>query len=91
MATAGFNASGSVGVCLGEQGPGGLNLASGIGTVHNNRLAMLAITSNLPAMSAYPFEGKLMEADHKRRRGAGTAAGLVPRGALLIGSRRSGF
>jgi hypothetical protein len=37
---------------------------SGIGTAHNN-LAMLAITSNLPSISAYPFEGKLMDDDNK--------------------------
>lgn len=66
MATAVFHSTGSIGVCLGEQGPGGLNLLSGLGTAYNNNLAVLAITSNVPSESAYPFEGKLMEADHKR-------------------------
>ncbi|SHG52697.1 acetolactate synthase-1/2/3 large subunit [Kaistia soli DSM 19436] len=66
MAAAEFYSTGRIAVCLGEQGPGGLNLLSGLGVAHNNNLALLAITTNVPLISAYPHEGKLMDADHKR-------------------------
>jgi thiamine pyrophosphate-dependent acetolactate synthase large subunit-like protein len=66
MAAAEYYSSGRIAVCLGEQGPGGLNLLSGMGVAFNNNLALLAITTNVPLISAYPNEGKLMEADHKR-------------------------
>ena len=66
MATAEFYATGSIAVCIGEQGPGGLNMLSGIGTAFNNNLALLAITTNVPSIDAYPHRGRLMDADHKR-------------------------
>lgn len=66
MAAAEFYSTGRIAVCLGEQGPGGLNLLSGLGVAFNNNLALLAITTNVPLLSAYPHEGKLMDADHKR-------------------------
>jgi thiamine pyrophosphate-dependent acetolactate synthase large subunit-like protein len=66
MAAAEFYSTGRIAVCIGEQGPGGLNLLSGLGVAFNNNLALLAITTNVPLISAYPHEGKLMDADHKR-------------------------
>ncbi|MBB4194463.1 thiamine pyrophosphate-dependent acetolactate synthase large subunit-like protein [Rhizobium aethiopicum] len=66
MAAAEFYSTGRIAVCLGEQGPGGLNLLSGLGVAYNNNLALLAITTNISLISAYPHEGKLMDADHKR-------------------------
>ncbi|MDR3471392.1 MAG: thiamine pyrophosphate-binding protein [Devosia sp.] len=66
MAAAEFYSTGRLAVCIGEQGPGGLNLLSGLGTAFNNNLALLAITTNVPLVSAYPHEGKLMDANHKR-------------------------
>ena len=46
MAAAVYAGSGRVAVALGEMGPGGLNLASGIGVAFNNNLPLLAITTN---------------------------------------------
>lgn len=66
MAAAEYYSTGRIAVCIGEQGPGGLNLLSGMGVAFNNNLALLAITTNVPLISAYPHEGKLMDADHKR-------------------------
>ena len=33
-------------VAVGEMGPGGLNLAAGMGVAFNNNLPLLAVTSN---------------------------------------------
>ncbi len=66
MATAQFYSTGSLAVCIGEQGPGGLNMLSGVGTAFNNNMALLAITTNVPSIDAYPHKGRLMDADHKR-------------------------
>jgi thiamine pyrophosphate-dependent acetolactate synthase large subunit-like protein len=63
MAAAAFAGSGRMAVALGEMGPGGLNLASGIGGAFNNHLPMLAITTNQHRAAAYPHNGMFMDMD----------------------------
>lgn len=66
MAMAEFYSQGRIAVCIGEQGPGSMNLVSGMGPAFNNNMALLAITTNVPLLSAYPHQGKLMDSDNKR-------------------------
>lgn len=66
MAMAEFYSTGRIAVCIGEQGPGSMNLVSGMGPAFNNNMALLAITTNVPLLSAYPHQGKLMDSDNKR-------------------------
>lgn len=63
MAAAVNAASGQVAVALGEMGPGGLNLVSGMGVAFNNNLPVLAITSNQHRAAAYPHSGMFMDLD----------------------------
>lgn len=66
MATAIFAASGRMAVCLGETGPGGLNLLSGLGGASANNLAVLAITSSNPASLLSPNRGAFSSSDNER-------------------------
>ena len=63
MAAAVFAGSGQLAVALGEMGPGGLNLASGMGVACNNNLPLLAITTNQHRAAAYPHNGMFMDMD----------------------------
>ncbi|MGV3572710.1 MAG: thiamine pyrophosphate-binding protein [Ramlibacter sp.] len=63
MAAAAYAGSGRMAVALGEMGPGGLNLASGLGTAFNNNLPLLAITTNQHRAAAYPNAGMFMDLD----------------------------
>jgi len=62
MAAAIYQSTGRVAVCLGEQGPGALNLISGLGVARNNNLAVVALTVSGPSASPYG-SGALMELD----------------------------
>jgi thiamine pyrophosphate-dependent acetolactate synthase large subunit-like protein len=63
MAAAIYAGSGRMAVALGEMGPGGLNLASGMGVAFNNNLPVLAITTNQHRAAAYPHSGMFMDMD----------------------------
>ena len=63
MAAAVHARTGRVAVALGEMGPGGLNLASGMGVAHGNNLALLAITTNQHRAACYPHSGMFMDLD----------------------------
>ncbi len=63
MAAAVHAGSGRMAVALGEMGPGGLNLASGMGVAFNNHLPLLAITTNQHRAAAYPHNGMFMDLD----------------------------
>jgi acetolactate synthase-1/2/3 large subunit len=65
MAAAVHAGSGRMAVALGEMGPGGLNLASGMGVAFNNHLPLLAITTNQHRAAAYPHSGMFMDMDTK--------------------------
>ena len=63
MAAAVYAGSGRVAVAIGEMGPGGLNLASGMGVAFNNNLPLLAITTNQHRAASYPHSGMFMDMD----------------------------
>jgi acetolactate synthase-1/2/3 large subunit len=63
MAAAVYASSGRLAVALGEMGPGGLNLVSGLGVAFNNNLPLLAITTNQHRAAAYPHAGMFMDLD----------------------------
>ena len=64
MMAAAVNAgSGRLAVALGEMGPGGLNLASGMGVAFNNNLPLLAVTTNQHRAASYPHSGMFMDMD----------------------------
>ena len=63
MAAGAFARTGTMAVALGEMGPGGLNLASGMGVAFNNNLAVLAITTNQHRAASYPHVGMFMDLD----------------------------
>jgi thiamine pyrophosphate-dependent acetolactate synthase large subunit-like protein len=64
MMAAAINAgSGDIAVALGEMGPGGLNMASGLGVAFNNNLPLLAITTNQHRAACYPHSGMFMDLD----------------------------
>jgi thiamine pyrophosphate-dependent acetolactate synthase large subunit-like protein len=66
MMAAAVNAgSGRIAVAIGEMGPGGLNLASGIGVAMGNNLPLLAITTNQHRAASYPHKGMFMDLDTK--------------------------
>jgi thiamine pyrophosphate-dependent acetolactate synthase large subunit-like protein len=66
MMAAAVNAgSGRIAVAIGEMGPGGLNLASGMGVAMGNNLPMLAITTNQHRAASYPHKGMFMDLDTK--------------------------
>src|SRR3954462_806028 len=50
-------------VSIGEMGPGGLNLAAGMGVAFNNNLPLLAVTSNQHRAASYPHSGMFMDLD----------------------------
>ncbi|SFM54006.1 thiamine pyrophosphate-binding protein [Variovorax sp. OV329] len=63
MAAASCAGSGQIAVALGEMGPGGLNLASGLGVAFNNNLPLVAITTNQHRAASYPHSGMFMDLD----------------------------
>jgi thiamine pyrophosphate-dependent acetolactate synthase large subunit-like protein len=63
MAAAVHAGSGRMAVAIGEMGPGGLNLASGMGVAFGNNLPVLAITTNQHRAAAYPHSGMFMDLD----------------------------
>lgn len=63
MAAAWAAGSGQIAVAIGEMGPGGLNLASGMGVAWGNNLPVLAITTNQHRAAAYPHSGMFMDLD----------------------------
>ena len=63
MAAAHCAGSGRMALALGEMGPGGLNLASGMGVAYNNNLPLLAVTTNQHRAAAYPGAGMFMDMD----------------------------
>ena len=63
MAAAVHAGSGGMAVAVGEMGPGGLNLASGMGVAFNNNLPLLAITTNQHRAASYPHSGMFMDMD----------------------------
>jgi thiamine pyrophosphate-dependent acetolactate synthase large subunit-like protein len=66
MMAAAVNAgSGRIAVAIGEMGPGGLNLASGMGVAMGNNLPLLAITTNQHRAASYPHKGMFMDLDTK--------------------------
>ena len=65
MAAAAFARTGTMAVALGEMGPGGLNLASGMGVAFNNNLAVLAVTTNQHRAASYPHVGMFMDLDSR--------------------------
>ncbi|HET7834544.1 MAG TPA: thiamine pyrophosphate-binding protein [Variovorax sp.] len=65
MAAAVHAGSGRMAVAVGEMGPGGLNLASGMGVALNNNLPLLAVTTNQHRAAAYPHSGMFMDLDTK--------------------------
>ncbi|MDE2042993.1 MAG: thiamine pyrophosphate-binding protein, partial [Alphaproteobacteria bacterium] len=64
MATAIFAGAGELAVCLGETGPGGLNLLSGLGGAAANNLAVLAITSSNDQALTRPDTGVFSSTDN---------------------------
>ena len=63
MAAAVHAGTGRMAVAVGEMGPGGLNLASGLGVAFNNNLPLLAITTNQHRAASYPHSGMFMDLD----------------------------
>ncbi len=63
MAAAVHAGTGQLAVAVGELGPGGLNMASGLGVAFNNNLPLLAITTNQHRASSYPHVGVFMDLD----------------------------
>jgi thiamine pyrophosphate-dependent acetolactate synthase large subunit-like protein len=63
MAAAVFHSTGKMGICLGEMGPGSVNLVPGVQSAYNNNIPMLVMTSNNPNRSSYPFHGMFMDFD----------------------------
>ena len=63
MAAAVHAGTGKMAVAVGELGPGGLNMASGLGVAFNNHLPLLAITTNQHRAASYPHVGVFMDLD----------------------------
>ncbi|RYH54119.1 MAG: thiamine pyrophosphate-binding protein [Alcaligenaceae bacterium] len=63
MAAATYAGTGKIAVAVGELGPGGLNLAAGLGVAFNNNIPLLAITTNQHRASSYPHLGVFMDMD----------------------------
>jgi len=63
MAAAVHAGTGRMAVAVAELGPGGLNLASGLGVAFNNNLPLLAITTNQHRAASYPHVGVFMDLD----------------------------
>lgn len=65
MATATFAGTGQIALCLGETGPGGLNLLSALGGARANNLAVIAVTSSNPAFLLAPIRGAFSSTDNE--------------------------
>ena len=63
MAAAVHAGTGRIAVAVAELGPGGLNMASGLGVAFNNHLPLLAITTNQHRAASYPHVGVFMDLD----------------------------
>ena len=63
MAAAVHAGTGRLAVAVAELGPGGLNLAAGLGVACNNHLPLLAITTNQHRAASYPHLGVFMDLD----------------------------
>lgn len=70
MATSVYAATGRVAVCLGETGPGGVNLMTGLAGASANHLAVLAITSSNPSRIMAPARGAFSSTDNEKVFGA---------------------
>lgn len=65
MASAIAAATGRIALCLGETGPGGLNLLSALGGAWANHLPVLAITSSNPSAIMHPHRGAFSSTDNE--------------------------
>ena len=83
MAAAVHAGTGRLAVAVGELGPGGLNLASGLGVALNNHLPLLAITTNQHRAASYPHVGVFMDLDTRA-----VAAPLTKWNAVVNDARR---
>ena len=63
MAAAVHAGTGRMAVAVAELGPGGLNMASGLGVAFNNNLPLLAVTTNQHRAASYPHVGVFMDLD----------------------------
>lgn len=70
MAASVYAATGRVAVCLGETGPGALNLMTGLAGASANHLAALAITSSNPSPIMAPARGAFSSTDNEKVFGA---------------------
>ena len=77
-------ATGRIVLCLGETGPGGLNLVAGLGGAAANGLAVLAITSSNAAQMMSPARGAFSSTDNERIFGAITKWSATIRDAARI-------
>ncbi len=66
MAASHYAATGRMALCLGETGPGGMNLFTGLGGAHANNQAVLAITSSNPMPIMAPIRGAFSSTDNER-------------------------
>ncbi|MGI4877876.1 MAG: thiamine pyrophosphate-binding protein [Janthinobacterium lividum] len=66
MATSVYAGTGRLAVCLGETGPGGLNLMGGLGGAWANNLAVLAITSSNPMSMMAPARGAFSSTNNEK-------------------------
>ncbi len=66
MAASAYAGSGRLAVCLGETGPGGLNLMSGLGGAWANNQAVLAITSSNASPLMSPARGAFSSTDNEK-------------------------
>ena len=64
MATAIAARTGAVALCLGETGPGGVNLLSGLAGAFANNLPVLAVTSSNPSIMTAPDLGAFASSDN---------------------------
>jgi acetolactate synthase-1/2/3 large subunit len=67
MATAIYHATGEVAVAYGEAGPGSHNLIGGLGTAYANGLALLVVTTSVPAGMAMHVDPSLVDGCVKAR------------------------
>jgi acetolactate synthase-1/2/3 large subunit len=84
MAASVYGACGRIALCLGETGPGGLNLMSGLGGAAANSLAVLAITSSNASQMMSPARGAFSSTDNERIFGAITKWSATIRDAARI-------
>ncbi|MBS7781384.1 thiamine pyrophosphate-binding protein [Acidovorax sp. CCYZU-2555] len=83
MAAAVHAGTGRIAVAVGELGPGGLNLISGLGVAFNNSIPLLAITTNQHRAASYPHAGMFMDMDTRA-----VAAPLTKWNAVVHDARR---